>query len=523
MTTQRAVDPTTLLGLGDGVTSLTQIRTGFTWSLPRVHETNRWLRWYNNEFDSLWRSAPANIINALEIMERRDLIRLPIFEISSKFYQDAILSNETAVDTEHEPLRDWLAENRVDIFRAIGKALEYWSITGRFILMTTDAGEVRPVWPANHVFIVDPADADKVIGHNLVYLAWSEESPNAQVPPKRTDERPADRLIVHRIREEQGVLSTRDMYTYAGAESGVIGSPIEDATLTRSNLRAVYYAGNGQGFYGGLRDPALQACIRLTLLQRSLNRNADPHFFVPDSIGDAEIVRRRVFPTTDVPDPDLPPPTTLGATPSLREQFLEGRGMLIQITPEDAGTWGYQTYDPQVQGQLDVIQWLFQTIYSISGVPPSAYGVNIGRGESGEARKAAMQRAAQLINEIRGEIQRIFGLVIRDMGAPIPPGQRPQEAVSIVWPESPFEDTATAIQTLLALEERGIVTPEEIRAGAHFPALTEQQQERIEQGRQERSLMGRMRDAVFGGNNNAQSSDSPSARPDAGTRTDRRQ
>ena len=67
----------------DGVTALDQVRKGFDLNTPRINTYSQYYCWYRKEYRQLFRGQ-HNLVNGLSLFDFEDLIKLPIFEVTSK-------------------------------------------------------------------------------------------------------------------------------------------------------------------------------------------------------------------------------------------------------------------------------------------------------------------------------------------------------------------------------------------------------------------------------------------------------
>ena len=136
--------------------------------------------------------------------------------------------------------------------------------------------------------------------------------------------------------------------------------------------------------------------------------------------------------------------------------MLSGRRVTIPVSGDDVGNYGYMEFDVEGVMGTEFVDTLADQIYIQSGVPPAAYGVHVGRNESGESRKIAMMRSTQRIKEVRNEIEEIIPQVIRAMGAP-------EGEVNFAWSADPATDEGDHVTNLLALMQAGIMDAAEVR------------------------------------------------------------
>ena len=100
------------------------------------------------------------------------------------------------------------------------------------------------------------------------------------------------------------------------------------------------------------------------------------------------------------------------------QQLTEGRGTVIPIDPSDTSDYRYLTYNVDESAALGLTEFLQHIILRVTGVPASAMGIDMGAGESGEARAMGMIRGERRINDLRDQITNLIPDIFKAMGAP---------------------------------------------------------------------------------------------------------
>ena len=468
----------------DGVDSLDIIGPGFNiGQLPRLAAYRQFQQWYRNDFSSLYAETPS-LTNGLTLFDFRDLKRLPIFSIASKFYQDSILARRPNVHTQDDALSNWLASNARQIFSTLDKAMEYWSVCGTGVIATYTSNKIRQIDPAWHIPVQNPQDKDEIIGHAVMF-PWYARTGGDIAP---STQRSMNRVTVVKYLIETDA-STVETFEMAGL---IIGNRLTGPDP--SDLNGVFTFGNGVGFYGDMQGPVGEMMVAWTLLGRRVNRFSDPHLLLPQSSSGATIT---------LPDGTTVPTTLAQGGADARRSLLDGRGAMIEVPGETTGQYGYLQADVEIIATLDMMQWLSDVIYIASGVPPTSYGVSVGRGESGEARKQAMQRSAQLISEIRFAVELLFPEAARNIGAPVPEVNTGDHALTFVWPDDPFEDRQESVQTMLNMLDKGELQKGEVRVAAGWPPYSDEElnEQRAQQDARD-SLAATMLERTNGNGNN---------------------
>ena len=441
----------------DGVTSMDQIGRGFVLNhIQRLVNYKRYQDWYDNKFKTLF-PAKQTLTNGLALFDFEDLKILPLFAISSKYYQDAILARRPImqVTVDHPPLTEWLDEMRRAIFTALDEALEHWSITGRGVL-ATGPNRIRAVDSAEWIPVQHPEDKDLLIGHVLIH-PWRDRNAGDTLPDTKS--------IFNRINLVKWVVGDRASSLETHQFDGSTISSIEGSTRV-GDVNGVFTFGSGRGFYPDIAGPAVDIMVHWTLLSRRMHRFSSPPLVVPQGAGGANVT--------------MPNGETLALTGSagsvLRQALLNGEGPLIEVpTGVDANSFGYVQAEVQISETLAAMEWVGSTIHQSSGISGTAFGDGLGRNMSADAIRQTMLRSGQLISEQRGAIERIFPEAIQAMGAPIPEGVPLHRLISFVWPDDPFTDRDKSIDTGKILYDSDELMPGELRQWAGWPPFTDQQ------------------------------------------------
>ena len=390
----------------DNVVSLDQFGPGFQFVFPRVTAEERWDKWYNSDFASLW--PEPSIDNGLKLIkEQGDLITMPLFQIASDFYTEATVSERPAVSTDSEELRVWLEDNETELYKAIRRGVRKWSIKGRLILATHDDGTLREVDPTAYFRVGSFEDPDDLVGHVIAYRYYEYDELELKSP---FSYRHPNRVRVIKYAPEQNI-NTVQVFGFAGH---VIGEPMTG--LEPAGISALCVGGDGDSWYGDAQRVAAQFMIRLTNNQRVLNLHDNRPLLLPQSIlannapGDTRTNTQRL------------------------QAFRELISPVVTYHDEDkVGSIGVVGKDYALVEARESLFQLATLYYLISGLPPSAFGINIGRNESGEARARAQDRAAARIRSLREDLSRCLPVLIKGMGAP-------EGDIKFSWRTSPFDN-----------------------------------------------------------------------------------
>ena len=430
----------------DGVVDFAQVTTGFNTGLPRIEDQRRFGQWYDGDYANLIPKT-GTLANGLTLFSRTDLVDVPIFRLISSYYQDGILSSRPTIVASNNSLKAWLADRKDMIDRVLEKAILNWSVMGRVVFLTDTAGNWRAVRPYNHIAVKSPDDEEKVIGHILIYPF---RQPTGGVQHPTLVKNVPDRINVLKYSEELGI-NEFAQYQVAGT---VIGNLVQ-GPITGS-VTGVWDGGGDDSIYRPIAKLCSTLMVRLTLANRGMNRNSDPHMTVPAGALAAA-------------PPQLPGNPVSDTKPkNLQEAIANGRGAILGVSPDENGTYGYMTFDAAPAGVQAAIEYLVSLIHVSSGVPAQSFGFNVGLNESGAARKTAMLRSEQLIREIRNELERLFPLMIQALGAPA-------GNIHISWGRDPLESEEERDDRVLKLLAGGIITQNEARELLNMEPLPEEE------------------------------------------------
>lgn len=412
----------------DGIVSLEQFGQGFQWQFPRIQQEEFWDKWYDGEFDTLFPSK-KDIENGLNQFDIKNLIKLDLFSLASDFYTEAVVAEGPEYSTEDEALRLWLDEMRPTILEVLGRMVLNWSIKGRGILVTHEDGTLHAVDASSYFRVGEYYDPDETVGHILAYRYRVPESPGELNLPNSFSSREPNRIRVTKYAPVEDI-NTVQTFMYAGH---TIGTPVtgeENAGVT-----ALAVVGKGDSWYGDAQRVAAQLMIMLTLIVKSQHKHLTRPVMLPHDVlaniggkNDKRTPREKLSAVYNEKDPVF----------TISEDSMAAAAGLI---PGD--------YD--FVSTMDTVLYLAQTYYLLSGLPPTSFGIDIGKGESGFAREKSEDRAAIRARNVRDDMAKALPLIIKGMGAP-------DGELSVSWRSSPFEsriDREARVEKYLAL---GLIT-----------------------------------------------------------------
>ena len=427
--------------MAEGLRSIDQIGPGFLWNFPRLRDELNWERWYNGQFDSLF--PPATIDNGRSLLAWDDIIKINMPRVFSKFYEDAILS-ERPVVTGSEAVIAWLAENGMQVWERIGRAVQQWSIFGLGVLTSYADGTLRHIGSPNYFRVGDFVDDDLQVGHVIAY-PYAELSGTALNNPGAVN--PPNRLRIIRYMPSENI---NDVTTYAfsgGAPDGYGGvvqgvvTPVASAGVTHLST-----FGYNDSWYADARDLMARLMLRLSLGESELNNFLNRIQVVPPGI--LADLRAR------------------GDTRSDSEIYRAFTRLVKPVLSDDgeSGTIGRVQEDLSTEESARQVELIGNLLMMTTGVPPSVQGTGIAPDASGTARDKAQDPAKARVSHLRRHLAVAIPLLIAGQGAPA--GE-----ITVGWPGVPFEDTKDKHAGLRADFASGIASLEEVRPGLGYGTM----------------------------------------------------
>ena len=427
--------------MAEGLRSIDQIQPGFLWNFPRLREELNWERWYKGQFDTLF--PPASIDNGRSLLAWDDIIKINMPRVFSKFYEDAILS-ERPVVTGSEPVIAWLAENGMQVWERIGRAVWQWSIFGLGVMTSYQDGTLRYIGSPNYFRVGDFVDDDLQVGHVIAY-PYAELSVSQANNPGAI--RPPNRLRIIRYMPTANINDVT-VYAFQGSApdgyGGVVGNIVEATRPAGITHLATF--GYNDSWYADAKDLMARLMLRLSLGDRELNRFLNRITLVPPGI--LSDLKGRGDTRTDT--------EVYQAFTSLVNPSLSDDG--------ESGTIGRVQEDLSTEETARMVELIGNLLMMTTGVPPSVQGTGISPDASGTARDKAQDPAKARVSHLRRHLAVAIPLLIAGMGAPA--GE-----ITVGWPGVPFEDTTAKHAGLRADFTSGIASLEEVRPGLGYGTM----------------------------------------------------
>ena len=293
----------------------------------------------------------------------------------------------------------------------------------------------------------DQHDAD--VGHIIAYPYRQRDLSELNVHATGLE---PNRIKV--IKMSQGV-STIQHFLLAG---GIVGSAITG--LEPAPIRAIVTAGMGDSWYGAAKPIAAALVSQFSNLEIELNRWYNRATYYSAGVGN-----------------------------SMREQLTnEGRGLdlraikvmldktvrpVILLQGEDIAPIN-EVNAPQLESVFTAVRTLLDIFFMTSGIPPSSFGIGIGRGESGYAREKAQDAASANARAYRRDLTQGLPTLVKAAGFP------QSGEVSFNWSAPPFQDRTSRQQELLSLLNAGVITKEEVRKALNWGEMPQEENDGTE-------------------------------------------
>ena len=203
---------------------------------------------------------------------------------------------------------------------------------------------------------------------------------------------------------------------------------------------------------GSVRDVASRLLISLTGLHSDIGRWRNRIQYLPSSV--AENMRQTLMAVS----PDRSIVTARDIKAELESTVRPV--VALDTSEEDPPMTASDVLE--LTGIFEEFRTLADLFFLGSGLPPSSFGIGIGRGESGVARERAQDAASSRARAYRRDLAECLPQLALAAGMP-------QAEVTFNWSAGPFEDRKARQQELLELKKEGIIDAAEVRAALGWP------------------------------------------------------
>ena len=403
--------------------------------------------WYENDYNNAAFFPANNLLTGMKLAEPNEREYLPLFQIASDFLGAAALG-EMPGTTGNDMQEAWLDEHKSMWQRSMRRATRYWSIHD-FAVLVAEQDFIRAIDPIAYYRVGEPDQADALVGHILAYEY--KEPVLQQLHSSEYFAEVPDRIRVDKIyptgdlAQGEQPMNTTQIFHFDGGST--IGELIEEYP---SPITAVCVAGEGAGWYQGAKDIAARIILEKSLINIDLNRHRNRIQVNPTSVVQAIL--------DQFPD-EIRAQMSISA---LAERY-------ISETKYPMGTIDDHDQQPMFVGEginlesnFTALQTTFNLFYMASGIPPTAFGIGIGAGESGTARERATDAAGARVRVYRRDLSDCYPILCAAAGMPAGP------PVGFVWASPAFVDRIAYQEELIRLKSEGIISAEEVRSALGY-------------------------------------------------------
>ena len=391
-----------------------------------------WVEWYNTRYNSLV-PISRNKTNGYLSFDINDLIKLPMFRVASDFYKDAVISGYPIIEADNDQLAQWVADNKRHIEKVLKESVQEWSIKGYGVICVHSDGSITKINPTNYFRFGNLIDSDRLVGHVITYPYYVDSANHYQV----NSPQPPNRIRIMKFAPQEG-LNTVQTFQFTGQS---IGNPIDSPS--DAGIVDILTFGDNDSFYGPLQSLATALLSRLTNNQRTLNIDDDPILQIPIHL-------------------------TAGKTTEELRRELEVKNPIITHAPDSGEGGSSATYigkATEMANKINLQQIFVDYFYFISGIPPTAYGIGVGKNQSGIALERTQDRASARVREVQEDIKSKMPNFLKQLPG-IPAGN-----LSVYWNDAPFENRQAKIVSITNLVTANIITPQEARHMLGFEEL----------------------------------------------------
>lgn len=402
--------------------------TGYHYQFPELTAQEEYRAWYYGNFATLL--PPSTIDNGFALFNESDRIDVPVLKIASDFYAAAAMAETPASTSDQESVQQWIKENVAMLDRALRRGAFYWSIHGLGV-WTAEEGYIRAVDPLAYFRIGEEDQEDALVGHIIAYRYRETEDEGERLV--HSQEEPNRVKVMKLI----GETSTVQTFAYDG-------NIIQEALtgIEQSPITAICVAGTGDSWYGSVRTLVSGIISSLTNIDVSINRFTNKPVYIPANV--YENIRLSLQDAVKV-------------APSLAQISAEFNKVVrpsISIDPESEPPMGSAEV-LELTGHFESLRTKLDLFFLGSGLPPSSFGIGVGRGESGIAREKAQDAASSRVRAFRGDVSECLPRLAVAAGMP-------DSEVSFNWVTPPFEDRSKRQEELLNLLNAGVLNAEQV-------------------------------------------------------------
>ena len=445
--------------MADGIVFIDQIGSGFVFNVPRLFDEFKWRNWFDGDYGSLVPDVPSidngyALIgtNSEEIL--RNLRTVRMHEIASGFQAEALTSDGPSIVAETESGMNWFEERRFAVQKQLELMARDWSIYGLGVLVSYEDGGLYNVSSPDYFRLGSVHDDDQISGHIIAYRYYELENDTDRKLLRNSLHRQhqrANRVRVLKYMPSENINTVQE-YRLNGNVIGEALTPEQPAGIT--NLLTI---GNWDSWYKESQKAVASFFIAYTLHGKAVYKNINrPLIIPPTALATEGVLDSR---TAD---------EKMRAYWNTRDPVLESSGSV------KSNEMGLVPGDYNMDALYNEMVYSAQTFYFLTGTPPVAFGLSIGKNESGLAREKAEARAAIRIRNARDDLAKGFPGILEGMGAP------PMANFSVSWTSNPFETALDREEKIMQQYQTGILERNEAREMLGLRAVEEEEQPETE-------------------------------------------
>ena len=397
------------------------------------------------------------LANGLLLLDEQDRLNISFFYLASNFMRDAVLGEMPSVTADTDTGMKWVEGNQGKIERALRIGAMHWSIYDIGV-WAAEPGIINAVHPANYWRVGEFSQQDAEVGHIIAYRYRDKTLAEINVDS-------TDYYNMIKVTKLLNGKATEQLFELYGEQQigKAVGEPVE------SPITQICVAGEGLGWYDIAKDLVARILIGLALKEQDINRFRNMITYLPAEVG--TVIKDSIV-------------TSEGTNPTLTDYKAEIDKLRFPYIPLMGND-----VPPEPTVQLDLsavtnhIDGLLDLLFMISGLPPSSFGIGVGRNESGIAREKAQDAASARARSFRSDLQECLPMLAKAMGFPV------RGELSFTWATSPFQDRTAKHQEILQMKRDGVILVNEARTALGWQPFTKEQEAAIEQDKRDKMQM----------------------------------
>ena len=418
------------------VVSHKQCETGANWYFTRTIRATQNEQMYNHDYTPLLYGVKRTLQNGLALLSSdADLLMFPWPRLITDFYVDSLLAERPIISSSDSERAAFIKGIQGQLCRVLRRAIQEFSWGGYCTIAVTVDGRMMAIPSRFYHPLKSEINALETVGHLLTYMwyDWTDAPRQLQtIWPNR----------LRKIYKEDDAYQVKDFYL----SGTMLGASIGEAPADISHIFAF---GDGRDEITHVRNLMLAQAVARTLWQYGVVKHQNPIISGPSQVA------TEITAVSEEADISTDEANILWATgtPYIPVEMEDAPIRATEIPIQSAASQSF-------------VQRLQEEIFMATGIPPSALGLNPGKGESGSSRLKLMHAAMSKALERRNEIEAILPPLIDAMGAP--PGP-----TSTTWVADPFASLSERVQAASILKRDKILVNDEIRGLLGYAASSE--------------------------------------------------